>query len=125
MARIPRRRRKPELTTRPSRDLSQQAGNPTFEIQKNYDELMSITDVDELVRRAVEIIEPTMGTGFSEKNYEKTTDNNRSCSGSCHDDDGKPCDRPKEVYRRGLSDGYEILPVWHHGGKRTAYANTG
>ena len=71
MARIPRRRRKPELTTRPSRDLSQQAGNPTFEIQKNYDELMSIVDVDELVRRAVEIIEPTMGAGFSEKNYRK------------------------------------------------------
>ena len=74
MARIPPRRRrkvKPELTTRPSTDLTKRAGNPTFEIQKHYDELMSIADVDELVQHAVQIVEPTVGAGFSERNYRK------------------------------------------------------
>jgi len=56
---------------RPERDLSQQAGNPTSELQKHYSTLMAIQDPEELYRKILEIVEPTVGHGFSDRNYQK------------------------------------------------------
>lgn len=59
----------------PQRDLSQQGGNPTSELQKNYEVLMGINDPDELAQAAVQVVRPLVGRGFSEKNYTKFMQN--------------------------------------------------
>lgn len=55
----------------PKRDLSGKSRNPTAELQKAYSHLMSIQDPEELMRAAVGIVKPLVGTGLSEKNYQK------------------------------------------------------
>lgn len=57
--------------TRPQRDLSAQAGNPTSEIQKHYSELMAIQDPEELIQAADALVQPLIGHGFSQPNYQK------------------------------------------------------
>lgn len=57
--------------SRPQRDLSAQAGNPTSEIQKHYTELMAIQDPEELIQAADSLVQPLIGHGFSENNYRK------------------------------------------------------
>lgn len=59
--------------SRPPRDLSAQAGNPTSEIQKHYSELMAIQDPDELIQAADTLVQPLIGHGFSPNNYKKFT----------------------------------------------------
>jgi len=54
-----------------ARDLSGQAGNSTSALQANYEELMSIQDPEELMYRALEIVEPLVGRGISERNWAK------------------------------------------------------
>jgi len=53
------------------KDYSQERGNPTSEIQANYQRLMAIEDPEELVKAAIEIVRPLVGRGFSENRYKK------------------------------------------------------
>lgn len=53
------------------RDFSQQAGNPTSELQAQYQQLMAIQDPQELMDAAIGVVKPLIGRGMSEKNYQR------------------------------------------------------
>lgn len=53
------------------RDLSKQSSNPTSELQKSYQQLMAIEDPEELMKAAISVVEPLVGSGISETNYRK------------------------------------------------------
>lgn len=65
---------------RQRKDYSQERGNPTSELQANYDLLMSIDDPDELAKTAVDIVRPLIGRGFSENNYKRFMFNLKNAS---------------------------------------------
>ena len=54
-------------------DLSSTPGNPAFELTQNYDRLMAITDLAELVTEAEAIVTRMVGHGISEKNHRRFT----------------------------------------------------
>ena len=56
---------------RPRRDLSQQGGNPTSALQAAYEQLMSIQDPEEMMDAAIQVVQPLVGSGMSEQNYQK------------------------------------------------------
>lgn len=55
--------------SRPRKDLSKISGNPTSELQKNYDMLRSIRDPEELAQATINIVKPLVGKGFSKNRY--------------------------------------------------------
>lgn len=57
----------------PPRDLSTKGTNSTSELQRHYQQLMSIQDPDELTQAAINIVRPLVGKGVSEQNYRKFT----------------------------------------------------
>lgn len=59
------------LPSGPTRDLSQQAGNPTHAIQQSYHQLMAIQDPQELQQAALELVKPMVGRGISDQNFRK------------------------------------------------------
>ena len=61
----------PRTDIEEARDLSGQGGNSTSALQTHYEELMSIQNPEELMRRALEIVEPLVGRGISERNWVK------------------------------------------------------
>jgi len=61
----------PRTDIEEARDLSGQGGNSTSALQAHYEELMSIQDPEELMQRALEIVEPLVGRGVSERNWAK------------------------------------------------------
>jgi hypothetical protein len=60
---------------RPKRDLSQQGGNPTSALQAAYQQLMSIQDPEELAQAALQVVQPLVGSGMSEQNFQKFQQN--------------------------------------------------
>lgn len=56
---------------KPTRDLSATAGNPTHGIEQSYQQLMSITDPDELKQAAIQLADQYRGHGMSDGNYRK------------------------------------------------------
>lgn len=66
------RRRRPGRPERPRIDLSKKPGNPTSELEKHYQELKALaSDSEAAAAKAVEIIQPLVGKGMSERNYSK------------------------------------------------------
>lgn len=53
----------------PRKDLSKISGNPTSELEKNYDMLRSIRDPEELAQATINIVKPLVGKGFSKNRY--------------------------------------------------------
>ena len=53
------------------RDHSGKSGNPTNALQQAYRQLMTIEDGEELKDAVLKIVQPLVGVGFSETNYQK------------------------------------------------------
>jgi len=60
---------------RPRRDFSGKDGNPTNALQNAYQQLMVLQDPDELMDAAIQIVQPLVGKGMSELNYQKFMQN--------------------------------------------------
>lgn len=55
----------------PVTDLTQRPGNPAYELQKIYDDIMTINDPELLIARVRGVVEPMIGAGISKENYKR------------------------------------------------------